>query len=126
VTNNNYATCSSPSYCVPGDSYCFYSSADFTQLGSLNTGTLSLHPSLIQKGKHIQVLWNVLSGSALNCVVSGTNGDIWSGLSSGAAGVTSGAIMQQTTYTLSCLNDDGMSSSTETQSVNIVPSYQER
>ena len=126
VTNNNYATCSSPGYCVPGDSYCFYSSADFSPLIGLNTGDLSLHPSLIQKGKHIQVYWNVLAGSSLGCTVTGTDGDSWSGFTSGSTGETSAAVNQQTTYTLSCLNDDGVTYTTETQTVNIVPTYREQ
>jgi len=126
TTNSNYGSCSSPGYCLAGDSYCYYSSPDFTSFGSQSTGNLTLHPSLVHQGKSIKVFWNVLSGSALSCNVSGNNGDYWPGLSSGATGVTSALINQATTYTLSCLNDSGVSTTTETATVNVVPTYQEQ
>ena len=125
TTNSNYASCSSPGYCVTGDGYCYYSSPDFIPIGP-TSGNLTLHPSLITKGGKIHVFWNVLSGSALSCGVTGTNGDSWSSLSSSATGMLSSTINQQTTYTLSCLNDDGVTYTTQTQTVNIVPTYQER
>ena len=38
----------------------------------------------------------------LGCTVAGTNGDTWSGTPSGNPGKTSGAVNQQSVYTLSC------------------------
>jgi hypothetical protein len=60
-----------------------------------------------------------------HCAVTGTNGDSWTGLTSGPSGATTSPIRQQTTYTLSCLSD-ASSTFTETASAGIVPSFQEK
>jgi hypothetical protein len=126
TTNNNVATCTLPGYCNAGGSTCYYSSPDPVPNGS-QSGNLTLHPSLIPKGQTIKVYWNIQPGSAESCSVSGTNGDgPWTGLSSGSSGETSGSIEQQTTYTLSCLQDDGKTYYTQRATVNVVPTYQER
>jgi hypothetical protein len=139
VTNNsNYAFCTAPGFCNKGGSTCYYAAPDFipTSNQSLSlSGNLTLHPTLIPKGGKIKVYWNVLPDSAKSCTVIGSNGDgtaavtdtvppgIWNTYTGSE---TSSPIQQQTTYTLSCLQDDNVTYKTETQTVNVAPSYQER
>jgi hypothetical protein len=125
AVNNNFKTCSDPGYCVAGDSYCYYSSAYFSPVGPQTGGGLTVRPNLVHKGGQVQIFWNVLQDSAQNCTVTGPGGP-WSGYTSGATGVPSGAINQQSIFTISCLNDDMSTYSTKTATVNIVPTYQEK
>jgi hypothetical protein len=134
TTNNNYASCTLPGFCLAGDSTCYYTSPDPVPTGS-QTGNLTLHPSLIPAGKPVTVYWDIQQGTALNCSVSGSNGDGTSastdtaspGLWNTMAGPeTSSPIEQQTIYTLSCLQDDGHTIFTEHATVNVVPTYEER
>ncbi len=134
-TTNYGSPCTSPGYCVGGDSYCYYSQADFPPGNGQSSGDLTLRPSLVPKGGNIKIYWNVLPDSAKSCTVTGSNNDgtitstdtaspgIWNTYT---GSMISSSIQQQTTYTLSCLQDDGATYKTETQTVNIVPSYQER
>ena len=75
------------------------------------------------KGNTVKVYWNIANVSA--CTVTGTNGDSWTGATSGTTGKTSSAINQQTKYTLSCTALDS-SPYQESTTVNLVPAYQER
>jgi sugar lactone lactonase YvrE len=134
TTNNSYGTCSSPGFCLAGDSTCYYTAPDPVPTGN-QSGNLTLHPILIPAGKPVTVYWDIQTGTALNCSVSGTNNDgtpqstdtaspgAWNTL---AGPETTSPIEQQTIYTLSCLQDDGVTHYTQTASVNVVPSYQER
>lgn len=90
------------------------------------TGHLQVKPLLVQNGSPTWVYWNMSNVSS--CSVSGTNGDSWTGISSGSAGKTTSPIVGQTTYTLSCAALPGATpaSITETQVVNVVPSFQEK
>jgi len=134
TTNNNYASCISPGFCNAGDSTCYYTSPDPIPTGD-QTGNLTLHPSLIPKGGTVQVYWNIQPGSAESCTVTGTNNDgmaastdpaspgAWNTL---AGPETTSPIEQQVVYTLSCLQDDGVTRFIQTATVNVVPTYQER
>jgi mucin-2 len=123
VTTNNLATCASPGFCLANASVCQYPSPVPVSNGS-QTGNLAILPSLTPAGQTVQIYWDI--ANVQNCSITGTNGDSWSMLTSGAAGKTSSPIKQQTTYTLSCLGDDGVTHLTQTATVNVVPSYQER
>ena len=64
------------------------------------SGHLLAHPTLVVSGDTSQVYWNVTNVS--DCDVTGTNGDSWTGPSSGSAGKTTSGIHNRTTYTLTC------------------------
>ncbi len=85
------------------------------------TGHLQVTPNLVRSGDSTRVYWQV--ENAVSCSVSGTNGDYWEGLFSGAQGQITGAIGQQVVYTLSCEGYDGTSprSVIENAVVNVVP-----
>ena len=84
---------------------------------------LKAAPALLRKGSTTHLIWDI--SDAQNCTVTGTNGDSWTTLTSGAApGKTSGPIVGQTTYTLSCTTFVG-EAVTQSVTVNIVPVYQE-
>jgi hypothetical protein len=77
-----------------------------------------------------KIVWDV--ENVTGCSISGSNGDgPWTGLSGSQ---TSSAIIGQTIYTLHCAaiagaeNADGSSASwaDQTDTVNIVPTYQEK
>jgi len=90
-------------------------------------GTIQAKPSLVRQNSTTIVSW---SASFVNsCTVTGTNGNSWSGFSSGAAtcthsvdgqGCVSTPITAQTVYTLSCVGLDD-SSLAKSVTVNIVP-----
>jgi len=100
--------------------------------GGSQSGHLAVKPSLIRAGGTTQVYWNISNIST--CTVSGTNGDSWSGSAagcsggtcfSGASGKASRGMLTQTTFTLSCTGLDS-SSVQESQTVNVVPVFQEQ
>jgi hypothetical protein len=96
-------------------------------------GHLQVNPVLIRSGSTVSVYWNV--SNAASCSITGTNGDgtgvnstgIWDTLSSGVSGETSSPIEQRTIYTLTCTGLSGASpaSASESQTVNVVPVFQE-
>jgi hypothetical protein len=88
-------------------------------------GHLQAKPALLAKGSTTQLYWNTENVSS--CTVTGTNGDAFSGVGSGASGRTSGPISSQTTYTLICQSLPGATPATitETATVNVVPVFQE-
>jgi hypothetical protein len=111
----------SPAACVPPPAPQAVSFGDFS-------GHLQVQPSLVIPGATVRVYWNLTNVTASSCSVTGTNGDSWTGLaSSGADGVPSSPILEQTIYTLSCnsLPEAYPPSITETETVNIIPIFQE-
>ena len=118
VTNITPA-CSAPSFCSAGSSVCLYPTP-------VATGPLTVTPQLTPSGGSVGVSWNI--SNVVSCTVSAdVNADSWSGASSGATPKTSSPILQQTTYTLSCVQDDPAAPAfTESAVVNIVPKFQER
>jgi hypothetical protein len=88
-------------------------------------GHLQAKPQLLTKDSVTHVYWNAENVSS--CAVTGTNGDSFTGASSGSSGRTSGPIPSKTTYTLVCEPLPGASSGTiqESVDVNIVPVFQE-
>jgi hypothetical protein len=116
-------TCVSPQFCSTGQSVCLSPNPSFNGAAT-TTGHLQILPNLVKKGDTTKVHWNV--SNVLSCTVSGNN-DSWSGLSSGSSGKITSPIMQQAIYTLLCLKlPDGSSSFSETQTVDIIPGFQER
>ena len=115
---STYATCTSPAFCSAGSSTCLYPQPIFVN-------HLQLLPALVSSGETIQIHWNV--DNVTSCAVTGTNGDLWTGLSSGADGKTSSAIFGQVTYTLTCNAYIGVTPSTvsESKAVNTIPIFQE-
>ncbi len=60
-----------------------------------------------------------------SCTVTGQNGDGWSALQSPLGGDLSQPITGGTTYTLSCLTQNG-TTLTKSATVRIIPSFQEK
>lgn len=89
------------------------------------SGHLQALPLLVRVGSTVRLYWNVKN--AASCSITGSNGDSWSGSSSGAAGNTSSAIQAKTTYTLNCTGRPTATPRTVTESVdvNVVPVFQE-
>jgi len=83
-------------------------------------------PSLVRSGETTRLFWS--AGDVAHCDVTGTNGDGgagWDTLASPVSGKVSGAITEQTTYTLSCYTfSDALI--TDTATVNILPQWSEQ
>ena len=113
-------SCPTNAFCVSGSATCLYPQPQPTQ-----NGTLAVNPDLITKGHTVIVSWNITG--VQSCTVTGSNGDSWSGLTSGSTGKTSSAIQQQTIYTLSCVPfDPSAPAFIETATVNFAPTYREQ
>jgi len=123
VTVTNLSTCTSPQFCQSGSSQCLAPAIAFNQSGNF-TGHLQIVPNLLGKGESTQVYWNV--SDAQSCQVTGSNGDSWTGLSSPTKGETSKPITSETTYTLSCTAYGSNSNVSESQAVNVTPTFEEK
>jgi hypothetical protein len=109
--------------CVPPDGPQF---VGFTSAQGFNaSGHLEVRPSLVRSGDTTRVYWNVTN--VRDCTVTGSNGDQWSRLASGASGQVTGPIVSRTDYTLFCHSLTGATPSTitETRTVNVLPSWYE-
>jgi hypothetical protein len=116
------ASCVSPAFCSAGSSSCLYPTPTPVANGNF-TGNLQVVPNLVSSGEITHVYWDI--SNVQSCSVTGTNGNSWTGLTSGPYGATTTAILQQTLYTLSCLT--GASSTfMQTAEVNIVPAFKEK
>jgi hypothetical protein len=126
VTTTNLSTCVSPAFCSAGSATCLYPAPTVVN-------ALSVIPNLLQRNRTVTVTWNI--ANVQSCTVIGSNKDgtsastdtnspgIWNTLS---GSVTSSPITQQTTYTLSCVQDDpSQPPFVETVSVNVAPWWQE-
>ena len=122
-TVSNVTTCYLPTFCSAGSSTCLSPTITFTPSGGY-TGHLQVVPTLVKQGSTVQVHWSV--SNTPSCTVTGTNGDSWSGTSSPANGQTSSAIKGQTIYTLSCQGYGSNPGISESQTVNVAPSFQEQ
>jgi len=80
------------------------------------TGSVAAQPLLVLSGGTTSITWT--TQLALDCSVSGTNGDNWTGVSGNE---TTGAITEETTYTLYCVEGDF----TDTTTVQVAPAWQE-
>ena len=87
-------------------------------------------PSLIARGKTVQVTWSADNVASCNPVI-GTNGDSFPHLTLGntfyspVGGRTSSEITKRTTYTLRCVDLNGITH-TKTAVVNIAPNWKEK
>jgi hypothetical protein len=114
VTDTNITACVAPSFCENSVSTCQYPQP-------IVNGALSALPALVTASSTATVSWNV--SSVEHCTVTGSNGDSWSGLSGNQ---TTSPITSEVIYTLSCLEEDGVTNFTESATVGIVPKYEER
>jgi hypothetical protein len=119
---SNVTTCVSPAFCSTGSATCLYAPVEYVTSGSL-TGHLQAAPQIVTQGTPTRLYWNL--NNVESCTITGTNGDSYSGASSPAGGRQTSAIEQQTIYTLSCAGSDG-STVEETQTVNILPVFNEQ
>ena len=104
VTSTNLSpACAAPSFCSAGSAVCLYPQPSFIQTGDL-TGHLQAAPLIVPAGIPTTLYWNVAGVSS--CVVSGSDGENFSGLSSGTNGQPTALINQQTIFTLACSPDD--------------------
>lgn len=90
------------------------------------SGGLTARPLLVRPGYNARLYWNVSNVSS--CEVNGSNGDAWTGASSGAAGQESNSIGHQVVYKAHCvgLPRSRVPSIDQTVTVNVAPTYQER
>lgn len=110
--------------CLDAEGMYFQSFSATDQYGTAFTATghLQIRPSIVRTGDATRLFWNVVN--ATSCTIEGTNGDSFTGIDSGAGGTVTGAISQQTLYTLSCVNAaTDPSSISETVTVNILPVF---
>jgi hypothetical protein len=141
VTTSSLPACRAPGVCQDNFNSCQYpqpaaQSFTYTPPGGgaagTQSGNLSINPNIVASGKTTQVYWDI--SNVLSCTITGANGDgtgsnstgTWSTTSSGTTGVTTSPITSQTVYTLKCLEEDGVTYFTQTATVNVVPTYQER
>lgn len=115
--------CEPPLMCSPGVSGC--TAVPVPQVSISSSGHLKAVPSLVRAGDTTALHWTVQN--AARCTVTGSNGDRWTGLSSGASGRTSSPIRSQTIYTLSCSALPGATPSAveERATVNVIPQFKE-
>ncbi|MDB5237761.1 MAG: hypothetical protein JWM46_31 [Candidatus Kaiserbacteria bacterium] len=116
------ATCVAPMACVTGVSTCQYPAIVYNP-GSGTTGHLQVRPQVVRPGTTATVFWNISNVSS--CAVTGSNGDSWTGASSGSGGKTTAAITERTTYTLTCTGLDS-SHISESAVLNVIPVFQEQ
>ena len=119
---SDVTTCVSPEFCSSGSATCLSAPIGFTESGGF-TGHLQAAPLIVPQGTPTTLYWNV--DNVESCTVTGNNGDSFSGASSGAGGQETAEIEQQTVFTLSCDGLDG-TTVTETQTVNILPVFNEQ
>ena len=131
------ATCDATQQCVAGSSTCVARAIGFLSSTSTSDGTggqggltldghLLASPKLVHKGDTTHLYWDV--GNAKNCSLSDGTLTLSTALTAGTAGLVTPPIQQQTTYTLFCNGFSGASpaSINETQTVNLIPAYQEQ
>ncbi|MBI4080090.1 hypothetical protein HY414_02610, partial [Candidatus Kaiserbacteria bacterium] len=85
--------------------------------------TIRAIPSLVRSGETTNLHWS--ASNVTSCSVQGENGDQFSGtISPEPEGQTSSPITEQTTYTLSCEDEDG-NTLTQSATVNVNPIWSE-
>lgn len=130
-------SCSPLYYCTGNDLYyrnsscqnslvqtCAYGCASGAcQAPQPPTGTFSVTPLLVRSGESVTVSWNI--ANAQSCSVTGENGDSWSGTSGSRQ---SSAIRSRTTYSIYCegLEDASPPSFSDSETVNLIPQFQEQ
>jgi hypothetical protein len=103
--------------------------SDGSGIGTGGTGgstspdlSLRVVPSLVSKGSASRVTWS--AANVASCIVSGENGDSWTGLTSPIGGRATLPITQRTTYTLTCRA--GSNTLVKSATVNVLPNWQEQ
>jgi len=118
---------------VPSVSFVPFSPTDQNGNTFSSSGHLAAVPALVGAGRPTHLYWNV--DHALDCSVTGSNGDgvlgsgtgIWNELTSGLSGKTSSPLKGKTTFTLLCHANVGSIPALvqESVTVNVAPSFQE-
>lgn len=120
--------CVAPQYCSPGVSTCVQPQIVFnaTTQPLVLTGHLQAKPLLVRTGDSAKLYWNVSNASSCS-VRDGAGAVISTAFTSGTSGVATPPVHAQTVYVLMCQGLPGASPSsvTETQTINIVPGFQE-
>jgi hypothetical protein len=117
----NVTSCVAPAFCSNGSSSCLYPAMVFVQNGD-QSGDITATPAIVLQGLTSTLYWDV--ENAASCSVTGTDGEHWTGESSGSDGVQTSAITQETVFTLSCTGLDSTHTS-QSATVNIVPVFRE-
>ncbi len=117
----NVTTCVAPLFCVAGSAVCLSPSPVFNPGAGLS-GHLQARPLILPTGARTRLHWDV--GNVESCSVTGSNGDSWSGVASGASGQETSPILQVTTFTLTCVKFDEATFS-ESVSVTVLPVFRE-
>jgi hypothetical protein len=121
-----------PPNCTPTIPFTPIDSIQFITFDATNphgsfraSGHLQVVPILLRSRDTAQLYWNAQHVSA--CSVTGTNGDRWDVAFSGSAGKTSAPILVQTVFTLTCTALPGATPASiqESQTVNVVPVFNE-
>ncbi len=114
-------TCTAPAFCSAGSSVCLYPQPTFMLGGHLHAA-----PDILPKGTPTTLFWDVQN--VASCTVSGSDGEYWSGSSSGSSGQVTTAINQQVVFTLTCQALSGVTppSFSESTTVNVLPVFQEK
>ena len=122
-------SCTAPAFCTNGIAFCQYPPVTFIASGGL-TGHLQVTPSVVRSGDTTTVHWDIANVKN-DCTVQGTNHDgPWTTVydpvtATFANAQPSGAINQETTYTLHCTGIDGTSVN-ESATVNTLPVFREQ
>ncbi len=119
---SNVTTCVAPAFCSTGSSSCLTSPPVFNP-GATTTGHLQIRPRILASSSTARVYWNLSNVSS--CAVTSSNGDSWTGISSGVSGRLSSVLQGHTIFQLLCTGFDS-SQVRETQEVNIAPRFQEK
>lgn len=94
--------------------------------GVVMSGHLTAMPKLVQNGHRTRLFWNTRNAKA--CTIADQNGVVLSmAVFSGTSGLITPPLSHQTDYSMTCAARDGATPPqvTETQTVRIVPTFQE-
>ena len=128
-TVEDIATCQAPAFCASGSAVCLVPEPRFTSgtdgNGHSTSGHLQVLPTVVRPGTTAKLFWNL--SYVQGCTVTGTNGDRYTGIASGATGTSTAPIAGRTTFTLHCAAYDGGSppSVDESVTVSVAPSWRE-
>jgi hypothetical protein len=117
TTQTDITTCSAPLICSPGSSTCVEPPVSFVT-------ALKAVPSIVKSGDTTTLYWDVNNAQPNSCTVSGSDGETFSGASSGPSGVKTSPITQSTTFTLTCTGLNNVKYS-QTVKVSLLPTFRE-
>jgi hypothetical protein len=107
----------------PGDTGCSSALDDIEGDSTAQSVSLAADPTRVKRDTRTTLTWTVSQGGALDCTLSGTNNDSWQ-ISTQTGSVQSSPILDETTYTLRCAQQNRSPLSTSVV-VKILPTFQE-